>query len=176
MSIKILDSCSAINLLERLRCYDCSEFLGRYRTILTDDVRKETSFGTENRSKSFEPYDLSPDEIEFSEWINDSIMELGPGERSIIAHALFMSNDDSDEGIFLISDDKEARHIFERTLSRSPKIIERFPHLNRITWVRSDDVLRRIMDEGMLDDGMASEIYSELFQVLGPKRLGFLKN
>lgn len=175
MSIKILDSDSAINLLERLRSFDCGIFLSRYRTIMTDIVTMETDLFKDGREKYLEGAVLSKKEIELSEWINDSIIELGPGERSTIVHALFMSNDGSDERIIIVSDDKEARHAFDRLITRSKRIRSGFPNLDRIVMVRSEDVLRRIMDDGMLNAEVAESIYFELYRILGPNRISFLR-
>ena len=175
MSIKIIDSDSAINLLERQTAVDCTRFFSEYRVIVTEQVIEETSIGQLTAGCVFERYALDDDELELYERINDSIMELGPGERSAIAHALFMSNDGGDERIIIISDDKKAKHTFERIMIRMESIVERFPHLDRITWVRSFEVLKRMMDKGLLDETSASGMYDQLSPVLGPKKIGFLR-
>ena len=175
MSIKILDSDSAINLLERLRSFDCGIFLSRYRTIMTDVVVGETNLLKDGREKYLEESTLSRKEKELSEWINNSVIELGPGERSTIVHALFMSNECGDERIIIVSDDKEARHAFERLITRSKRIRSGFPNLGRIEMVRSEDVLRRMKDGGLLDADVAENIYFELYRILGPARIAFLR-
>ena len=151
----IIDSDSAINLLERQAAVDCTRFFSEYRVIVTEQAIEETSIGQLTAGCVFERHALD-DKLELYERINDSIMELGPGERSAIAHALFMSNDGGDERIIIISDDKKARHTFERTMVRMESIVERFPHLDRITRVRSFEVLKRLIDKGLLDETSAS--------------------
>jgi len=144
MSIKILDSDCAINLLEKMKSFNCIPFLSSYDTIITEDVLNELRRGNSFKGAPFEIYSLSDKEIELFNDTTDYMSKLGRGERSAMVHALFLSNEHSCENsdkIIVLSNDKEANHIFHNELCRNPSIGQMFPNLDKIIWSRTVDIL-----------------------------------
>lgn len=178
MSIKILDSDCTINLLEKMRSFDCIPFLSDYETVMTENVLNELRKGNSFKEMPFEIYSLSAEEQKLFEDTVSYITCLGSGERSAMIHALFLSNEhtctDSDK-IVVLSNDKEANHIFHNIVSRDPSMRRMFPNLDKIVWSRTVDVIEKMWNQGLIDDVAAKGIYNELRIIIGPK-LGFLKH
>ncbi len=177
MSIKILDTNCAINLLERLKTFDCVPFLSQYDTILTTVIFDELNNGRPFRQVPFEIHELTTEEQALYDDTRNYITELGPGERSAIVHALFLSNihscDDSDK-IILFSDDKEAKHIFTHVILKSPELKSRFPKMDLIIWSRSINLIAKMWNSHLIDAESAEGICRDLRPILGPK-LDFLR-
>ncbi len=177
MSIKILDTNCAINLLERLKTFDCVPFLSQYDTVLTTIILDELNNGRPFRHVPFEIHELTYEEKELYDDTKTYITELGPGERSAIVYALFQSNihscEDSDK-IILFSDDKEAKHIFSHVILKSPELKRQFPNMDKIIWSRSINLIDRMWNSHLIDNESAEGILRDLRPILGPK-LDFLK-
>lgn len=176
MSIKVLDTDTSINLFERMKSFDCIPYLSKYHTMYSDIVWKELTSGNSYKSIPFETYRLSSEEQKLFDDTTNYMSNLGCGERSAMIHALFLSNEHScngDDKIVVICNDKEANHIFRRDLPRDPMMRRMFPNMEKIVWVKTIDVLEKMWIEGAIDKSVASEIYNELKEILGPK-LDFL--
>ncbi len=177
MSIKILDSDCAINLLERMRSFDCIPFLSEYETIVTSNVISELKKGNSFENIPFEIHTLTNDERAIFEDTANYISRLGAGERSVMIHALFLSNEHSckaDDKIVVLCNDKEANHIFHNDLSKDPMIKRLFPNYDKIIWSRTVDVIEKMWNIGLIDDKTGKSIYEDLRIIIGPK-LDFLK-
>ncbi len=172
MSIKVLDTDTSINLFERMKSFDCIPFFSGYHTMYSDLVWGELTKGNSYRAMPFEVYHLTPEEQELFDDTTNYMACLGNGERSVMVHALFLSNVHTCEGddkIVVVCNDKEAHHIFSRDLPRIPIIKEKFPNMGKIVWVRTVDVLEKMWEEGIINNSVAAEIYDELKIILGPK-------
>ncbi len=176
MSIKILDADCAINLLERMRSYNCVPFLSSYDTIMTDEVLDELEKGNSFRGCVFKTYSLSDKEAALYNEMSRYISRLGKGERSAMVHALFLSNgrtcEDADK-IVVLCNDKEANHIFHNVVCKDPKIKRMFPNIQKIIWSGTAEVIRKLWNEGYIDKKTANNIHDELHMIMGPK-LDFL--
>lgn len=176
MSIKILDTDCAINLLERMRSYDCVPFLSSYETILSEEVVSELRQGNSFRCCTFKTYNLSEKERMVSDKMSHYISKLGEGERTAIVHSLFLSNRhtcENDDKIVVLCNDKEARHVFHNVVCKDPEIKQKFPYNHKIIWSGTADVIRKLWDGGYLDEKTASNVHKELQMIVGPK-LNFL--
>ena len=178
MSIKILDSDCAINLLERMRSFDCIPFLSGYETVMTENVLNELRKGNSFKETPFETYTLSGKEKVLFDDTTGYMSRLGKGERSAMIHALFLSNkhscEDSDK-IVVLSNDKEANHIFHNVLPKDPTMRRMFPNIDKIIWSRTVDVIEKMWNAELIDDDAADGVYDELCVIIGPD-LRFLKH
>ena len=156
-----------------MKCFDCIPFFADYRTVITNIVHDEIHAGTSYCDLDFEMHDMTPDETDLFEDISRYIYQLGRGERSAMVHALFLSNQTTDN-IVVISNDKEAYQVFHRLVLKDPDLKKRFPNMCLIKWVRTYDAIRRMWEKGLLRNGLAEEIYSEMSRLLGEKNLRFL--
>lgn len=177
MSIKILDSDCAINLLERMRSFNCIPFLSGYETMMSKDVHDELCNGNSFKGTPFLIYSLSDREMELFNQVSSYMLNIGKGERSTMVHALFLSKERTCEGsekIIVLSNDNEANHIFRKILCKDPKIRRMFPNLEKIVWARTIDVIKKMWNEGLIDEDAAKNVYDELCGIIGPE-LKFLK-
>ncbi len=168
MTVKIIDTDASINLFERMRSFDCTPFFSRYEVVVTDKVLEEIHTGNSFRDQEFNVHELTSEEQELFDDSMTYMHRLGSGERSAMIHALFLSNGEADK-IVVISNDKEAQHIFQRDVPKDPDLKSRFPNMERIMWVRTIDVVKKIWEEGLMDPKEAHGVYHELKAILGPK-------
>lgn len=168
MTIKIIDTDASINLFETMRSFDCTPFLSMYETIFTDIIYDEIHKGNSFKDLDFKVHALSEEEQELYNDSTTYMFGLGSGERSAMVHALFLSNEQVDR-IVVISNDKEANHIFHRNVLRNPEFKEQFPNMDRILWVRTIDVIRKMWEKGLIDFESSKAIYEELKNIMGPK-------
>lgn len=177
MSIKIFDADCAINLFERMKSYDCTPFLSSYDVVFTKEVFDELRVGNSFKNNSYKIHSLSSEEMTLRSELSQYITTLEKGEISVIVHALHMSNVCDCEGvnkIIVLSNDKEARHVFYNIICKDPALSEGFPRIHRIIWSRSVDFIRKLWDEGCIDTDESTKIYNELYAIIGPE-LNFLK-
>ena len=171
MSIKILDSDCAINLFERMRSFNCIPFLSEYETIMTDDVINELKKGNSFKNIPFKIHTLTDEERAIFEDTANYISKLGIGERSVMIHALFLSNEHSckaDDKIIVLSSDKEANHVFHNDLLKDPMIVRLFPNCDKIIWSRTADIIKKMWNIGLIDDETGKSIYKDLCIIIGP--------
>lgn len=177
MSIKLFDTDCTINLFEKMRSFDCIPYLSNYKIIFTEQVVSETNNDRFELNVPFEYYKLSSDEEKLYSEISDYVGFLGKGERSVIVHALNLSNehDHTEEGhIVILSMDREAGHHFRNDILKDPQIRKTYPNAEKILWVGASDFLKKMWDEGAIPEQIAPQIYREIRPILG-KKIDFLK-
>lgn len=172
MTVKIIDTDASINLFERMESFDCTPFFSRYKVIVTDKVFDEIHTGNSFQDQEFNVHALTEEEQELFDDITSYMHKLGSGERSAMIHALFLSNEEADK-IVVICNDKEAYHVFHRDVPRNPDLKARFPNMERILWVKTIDVVKKMWEEGWMDSEEARGVHHEMKIILGPK-LDFL--
>lgn len=153
MSIKLLDADCAINLFERIHGYDCKSYLQHYRTVLTEIVLNELKKGESFHQLPFETYKFTELESKLYSDLESYVVNLGPGEQSVIVCALSLCTNHTCEGddkIVVLSMDKEAHHVFERTVLKDPAVMKHYPNAKKIIWVKVADLLKKVLSHLML--------------------------
>lgn len=177
MSIKIIDTCTAINIFEKIRSFDSTIYLKNYSVIVTREIYTELSKGS-TFNCPLDVYDLSDEERELYDDTETYMFDLGEGERSALVHALFLSNQhacsDSDK-IIVLSDDKEAGHTFCHKICSDPYMKKLFPNASRIIWSDTVGLVKKWQESNLLNKAISDSIFIELCNVVGPKKLNFLK-
>lgn len=177
MTIKIFDTDCAINLFERMSSYDCAPFLSSYDVITTEEVFKELYIGNPQKNNFHRIHSLSSEEKELQSALSKYITKLGRGEVSVITHALHLSNVydcEHTNKIVILCNDREAKHIFKNVICRDPALLKNFPYIHKIIWSQTVDFIRKLWDEGYINNDDADGIYADLYLIIGPK-LNFLK-